>query len=204
MEIDLQQLPVPDWGLECPTCGYALRGLRQHRCPECGNAFEVEKIVRSWHRLRAPRWTGHELPIPSAYKLNCRVCKQPLAGATSHVCPYCEQPVVIEDHLPSKQWFQADGPALFGHAFPALTARLQYEHVPHFQQEKVMFRGIVTNATELMVAREFYFELMMLMDELQQELRSNAGQTDEWTCTECDEPNPSNFEVCWNCDAPRP
>ena len=26
----------------------------------------------------------------------------------------------------------------------------------------------------------------------------------DWTCPACSEKNPGNFEVCWNCNAPRP
>jgi len=26
----------------------------------------------------------------------------------------------------------------------------------------------------------------------------------DWTCPSCSEKNPGNFELCWNCNAPRP
>jgi len=26
----------------------------------------------------------------------------------------------------------------------------------------------------------------------------------DWTCPSCSEKNPGNFELCWNCSAPRP
>jgi hypothetical protein len=26
----------------------------------------------------------------------------------------------------------------------------------------------------------------------------------DWTCPSCSEKNPGNFEICWNCNAPRP
>jgi len=32
----------------------------------------------------------------------------------------------------------------------------------------------------------------------------NASVTAEWACPSCSEKNPGNFELCWNCNAPRP
>ena len=64
MDIDLNTLPIPDWGLICPKCRYPLVGLPAHRCPECGTEFDMADVVQTWHRLRDPRFTGHELPLP--------------------------------------------------------------------------------------------------------------------------------------------
>ena len=38
--------PIPDIGLECPTCGYSLTGLLEERCPECGDGFCIEQFMR--------------------------------------------------------------------------------------------------------------------------------------------------------------
>lgn len=40
----------PDWAavseeIECPLCGYNLRGLTEPRCPECGYGFEWPKLL---------------------------------------------------------------------------------------------------------------------------------------------------------------
>jgi hypothetical protein len=47
--------------LNCPLCGYDLRGLPEHRCPECGHAFDVAELrqakleKRDWLFEHAPR-----------------------------------------------------------------------------------------------------------------------------------------------------
>lgn len=45
MEFDPEQLPVPDLGLTCRHCGYALNGLTRHRCPECGHDFTLDEFI---------------------------------------------------------------------------------------------------------------------------------------------------------------
>ncbi|HPF38325.1 MAG TPA: hypothetical protein P5081_15895 [Phycisphaerae bacterium] len=49
---------APDWDtflddIDCPLCGYNLRGLSEARCPECGGAF-------SWNDLLDPRRRTHD------------------------------------------------------------------------------------------------------------------------------------------------
>ena len=34
----------------CPTCGYCLRGLVEHRCPECGKPFDPAALQREADR----------------------------------------------------------------------------------------------------------------------------------------------------------
>jgi hypothetical protein len=44
-------LSVPDHA-RCGQCGYALRGLSEARCPECGTAFSVQEVSKPY----LPRW----------------------------------------------------------------------------------------------------------------------------------------------------
>jgi rubrerythrin len=37
--------PIPDIGLVCPKCAYLLKGLREQRCPECGNPFDLVRMI---------------------------------------------------------------------------------------------------------------------------------------------------------------
>lgn len=46
---DLSTCPPSD--LLCPTCGYILTGLPEHRCPECGSPFDPDELRRIQARL---------------------------------------------------------------------------------------------------------------------------------------------------------
>ena len=107
MDIDLNALPIPDWGIECPTCHYPLVGLPSHRCPECGTEFDMAEVVKPWHRLREPRFTGHERPLPD-FGLLCQACRHPLAGAERYECPDCGVPFDVEVMRPRRTWFIVD------------------------------------------------------------------------------------------------
>ena len=57
MPVDLNQLPIPDWGLRCPTCSYLLKGLPSHRCPECGTQLPMAGLVHVGMHAAADRYT---------------------------------------------------------------------------------------------------------------------------------------------------
>jgi hypothetical protein len=107
MDVDLTQLPIPDWGLTCPECFYPLKGLPSHRCPECGTTLDMPSLVHTWTRLRAPRFTGEELPLPD-FGLHCKRCDAPLVGATEHRCGACDTPFDIYAGYPTQPWFVLD------------------------------------------------------------------------------------------------
>jgi hypothetical protein len=39
----------------CPRCGYALNGLREARCPECGEAYTLDELMRAQPAFQQPR-----------------------------------------------------------------------------------------------------------------------------------------------------
>jgi hypothetical protein len=45
MEIDPDQLPMQDLGIQCRRCAYPLRGLSGRRCPECGWQFAPDDLI---------------------------------------------------------------------------------------------------------------------------------------------------------------
>lgn len=40
-------------GVNCPTCGYSMAGLREAKCPECGAAYTVDQLVAEVLEQRA-------------------------------------------------------------------------------------------------------------------------------------------------------
>ena len=43
-------------GLRCPKCDYELTGLKQNRCPECGERFEVDALCEA--QVNLPERSG--------------------------------------------------------------------------------------------------------------------------------------------------
>lgn len=207
MEIDLNGLPIPDWGLECPQCRYPLVGLPLHRCPECGTEFDMAEIVKPWHRVRDPRFTGHELPLPD-FGLLCRACQQPLAGAPTRQCPGCGAEFDPEAIRPYRQWFLVDQAMCGEVALVGLETLLAVERVPHTRAHRKALAEIygVTDmvGSRLLVPREFFFEVLWLIRQAAldiQRIREHPGE--QWTCSNCGESVPAHFDVCWNCESPR-
>ncbi len=208
MEIDWYQLPIPDWGLTCPTCGYPLRGLPQHRCPECGTDLDMAALIRPWTRLRDPRFTGRERPLPD-FGLLCRACGRALAGAPRDVCLHCGRQFDVEDWRPPREWFVLDAALVGPLPIPGVQALLANELVPHFPVGELsvaeIYGGRSSTINALRIPREFYFEVRWLVQRALADLRAAraARGRGDWRCAACDAPNPGHFELCWNCERPR-
>jgi predicted amidophosphoribosyltransferase len=205
MDIDLQQLPIPDWGLECPHCRYPLKGLPSHRCPECGTKLNIPTLVHSWTRLRPSRFTGHELPLPD-FGLNCAHCGGALAGATTNTCPKCGAAFDPEALRPAHEWFLIGNDLCGELPLPGVQSLLANEGVPYTISDERGLREIYGGRNvftlPLRSPREFFFEVLWLLREARDELARSRAQakTERWTCPHCGEKNPGNFEVCWNCE----
>jgi hypothetical protein len=207
MDIDLYQLPIPDWGVLCPACSYPLVGLPSHRCPECGLAFDMGEVVQSWHRLRPPRFTGRENPFPD-YGLDCKHCRRPLAGARDFACPHCETRFDPESYSPGREWHPINRELYGGVSAVTLAPILAAERVPYISGDSNLVRDVlgISNVTDtrLLIPREFYFEALWLIQRAIGELRCRrVKSTAAWRCGRCSESVPGHFEVCWNCQAPR-
>lgn len=209
MEIDPYQLPIPDWGLECPGCHYLLRGLTVHRCPECGYELKMEQLIQPWTRIRPPHFTGDELPMPD-FGLHCFDCGAALAGAVTHNCPACGVPFDPEAWRPTRPWFVLDRGLLDDVPVTSIQALLATEHVPYLPLNDRTLTEIVWGHSpindRLNVASEFFFEVRYMIQQAKQQLlerRAAANDGAEWMCPVCAESNPAHFEICWNCGTPR-
>ncbi|MGD8452906.1 MAG: hypothetical protein PVJ57_13885 [Phycisphaerae bacterium] len=207
MDVDLTQLPIPDWDLRCPQCNYPLRGLPSHRCPECGSEIDIPALIATWTRLRPPRYTGQELPLPD-FGLTCAGCRAELAGATSHACPHCGRPFDPAALVPPREWFILDEAMCAPLLVPAVQILLLEERIPHVVVEEKSLREIYgghqLTFTRLRVPSEFYCEVLWQLQRARHEAAAarTAGDTQDWTCPHCGESNPGHFELCWNCERP--
>lgn len=200
-------LPIPDWGLLCPKCRYPLRGLPGHRCPECGTAIDVAALIRPWTRLRPPRFTGHELPFPD-FGLDCAACGAPLAGARRFCCASCGEAFDPERGRPRREWFVLDRAICEPLPVVGVQALLADEAVPFIPVGErgpwEVFMGQGPMQDRVRVPREFYFEVLWLLQEARHKVaRVQAAPGKDWTCASCGESNPGHFEICWKCQAAR-
>ncbi len=207
MDIDANCLPIPDWGLMCPECRYLLVGLPAHRCPECGTKLDMAEIIKPWHRLRDPRLTGHELPLPD-FGLLCRACQYPLAGAPTRQCPSCNAEFDPEAICPTRKWFIIDQEMSGEVALAGLEALLAAEYVPYTHARGKQLSEIYgvkqIIGSRLLVPREFFFEVLWLIRRAAKDIQHVHQQPGKpWTCPNCGEEVPDHFNVCWNCEQPR-
>lgn len=206
VEVDLFQLPIPDWGLHCPNCEYPLRGLPSHRCPECGTVLDMAAIAGTWMPRRPPRFDGSERPLPD-FGLVCGSCGAPLAGAAGDCCPHCGAAFDVRASLPKRKWFRVDRPFCRGVPAAIVECRLRSEGVPHVRGSDLGMAMVLGTLPEsaLLAPREFYFEACHIVQELIAELAAARKEHDPafWKCPQCGEEVPKNFEVCWSCGAGR-
>ncbi|TWT45844.1 Double zinc ribbon [Phycisphaerae bacterium RAS1] len=207
MDIDLNELPIPDWNLVCPTCGYPLRGLPEHRCPECGTRFSVPELLRSWTCVRPPRYTGGELPVPN-FGLCCASCCGALAGATAPLCPQCQAPFDLRAGRPRAEWFAVEPWMCFGLALPMVEALLDREYIPCVVRENRSFADIYigspTLSVQVFVHRDFYFDVLWLNRHESDEIARRRAESDRpWKCPACGEICPRHFDICWSCQSAR-
>ncbi len=203
MQIDIEQLPIPDWNLACRKCGYPLKSLPQHRCPECGLEIVMSELVQPWMRLREPQFIGRELPLPD-FGLVCGDCDAPLAGVTELHCPGCRAPFDPRDGAPTGKWCKIP-PALLGElSSQVVEIILTEEFIPYVRREQRDLSRILGFDTlvdvRLEIPSEFYFDLLAALR--RHELTAADPDDPDWTCSNCRESNPATFKICWNCHQP--
>lgn len=203
MHIDLDQLPIPDWDLNCPVCKYPLKGLPSHRCPECGLQLDMEKLVQTWTRLRPPFFTGRELPVPD-FGLRCQHCDQPLAGAWTHSCPTCGTFFDVAAWAPRSMWFNLDVDWSGNLPLAPLATTLRDEAVPHVVESNDAFSSLYgthhPGGVRIRVRAEYFFDTLWLIARERARLHALAVKRANRTrCATCGVSCPPNFELCWKC-----
>ncbi len=203
MEIDPAQLPVPDWGLRCPACDYELRGLPSHRCPECGETFDVAALLKSWTRVRPPRFSGRERPIPD-WGFQCSGCRRELRGWPTARCPQCGVENDPLERLPAAAFFMLHEQSCPGLNGPTVELLMQREQIPYIFQLQRTFGDMILGRGDfpwrLFIPREFFFDsCAALAAERRRLAQARTLGAIEWHCARCGENNPGTFSICWNC-----
>ncbi|MEM6460201.1 MAG: hypothetical protein AAF710_12505 [Planctomycetota bacterium] len=157
-----------------------------------------------------------QLPVPDL-GLSCVGCGYPLAFLEEHRCPECGRAFTLDEHVPTGD----DAPPLFAggeavHATPEIVALLEAYQVPfvrlrgHFDAALGSYSGTILSqpAPPIGVPPGCYLEAIDLIRRLTQgepmpELPTPYAEGHDWVCDACGEANPSNFGVCWSCQAPR-
>lgn len=201
MSVDIDQLPIPDWGLHCPECNYALVGLPSHRCPECGIEFRMQDIVQPWDRLREPWFTGHELPLPD-WGLYCPECDSNLYGIEAYECSACRSALAPPiDLLPERDWFRLTKDLRGSLSNSFCETLLQAHDIPHRRDRPPVYIHRTEVESELLATREFYFDVRYVLTnelKLMAEGRQLAAGP-PLICPTCNAESPGNFTLCWKC-----
>lgn len=203
VDVDLEQLPIPRWNLQCRGCGYVLNGLPEHRCPECGRPVIMGELVQTWTHLREPVFDGGELPFPD-FGLTCSTCDAPLAGATEHHCPSCQALFNPQASVPQGEWYKIPPAMLEDLPAQVVELTLAEDLIPYVRRERrdlSHIYGVSPHAeAHFEIPRAFYFDLLAALR--RQHLATADPSGPDWTCPNCQEPNPPTFQVCWNCHQP--
>lgn len=155
------------------------------------------------------------LPVPDL-GLACPNCGYPLANLPNHRCPECGRPFTLEEFIP-----KGDFPPLIadGHEVRAtdevvaLLRQYQIPYAPLHEPVQDMLGGLslsgFTRSPRIAVPRDRYLEAIDLIrrhthGELMPDEPIAADPHNLWTCPACQELNPGNFDLCWNCGADRP
>jgi len=194
-----RQLPIPEWlDLSCPQCGYPLRDLPEHRCPECGLAFDIDDLITPTTPLRPPEITPTTRPVPEL-GLTCANCDYPLRGLPGGRCPECGEPFDLAACVPSGKWVPIPAGGNQPQAQLVFNA-LRTEGIPcvlEFASDTLSTMYGFSPAVLLRVPREYYLDALHF-------IRSRPeDQPPAWTCVQCGEEVPANFDLCWKCQSPR-
>jgi hypothetical protein len=205
MDLDAyRELPIPPWlELSCPKCAYPLRGLPEHRCPECGLTFYIDDLITPLTPLRPPEITARTRPVPDL-GLICGKCEYPLKGLPGDRCPECGEAFSLTDFVPPEPWGEVAGAATATEAV-LMFSRLRSAGIPCLLEDAKGVQG--AHAADVMVGGPAHKRLRVRRDYYLDALAALSSPIDEpgesWTCPGCSEEVPGNFDICWKCQRAR-
>lgn len=204
MDIDFDQLPIPQWDILCPNCRYPVRGLPEHRCPECGTALDIRELIHTWTRVRLPTITGGTRPLP-AVGVRCPRCARNIDGLNEANCPGCHLPITAESLRPVREWITAPTERLSSALVELEFQAVRLPYIPAQSSSPMdFFMGTPVGGRQLLIPAEFHLEALVVVRQLRQRLAAGAAHArHNWRCAKCGEEVPGSFEVCWNCGAAR-
>lgn len=202
-KVDIRQLPIPDWKLECPQCDAPLAGATAHKCPACNVAFDIADVIQPWHQLRTPTFRGDESPLPD-FGWQCRSCEKPLAGAAGEQCPHCAEAFARESFVPQGAWVTLQETHTHGLATEHVARLLGREFIPYQRESDLRAIDIYMGGsrTKILVPREFFFDATHALAAEAKRVAA-LGEAPKWNCAACGDANPATFEICWKCGAER-
>jgi predicted amidophosphoribosyltransferase len=202
----------------------AVRVARQRQAAALGGTDEAAEEA-DWEARASsvqpgtPFFSGFELPVPD-FGLVCAGCKYPLQGLSRHVCPECGRefnPEKVLGEEPTLQVCLIHSEVEHAAAVSVLELRgipNMLESPDPIAQTFSMSLGRKRQVGRLMVPREFYFDAIFWLrnsansacderDGCEKDSLSEAEETEDWHCSQCDESVPAEFTMCWNCCAAR-
>jgi hypothetical protein len=198
-----RRLPISDWlGVLCPQCDYPLRGLPEHRCPECGLRFEIDDLITPATPLRPPEIAPDTRPVPDL-GFACPKCESPLYGSAGNQCRNCGESFDLRDRIPTEPWIEI-APGQSSTVMRLLFLRLRAAGIPCAWPEtdspiESLFgpRSLAYSGGSLRVRHDYYLDALHV-------LRSGPDpDVEPWICPKCHETVPGNFEICWSCRSAR-
>ena len=140
-------------------------------------------------------------------------CGYPLANLTEHRCPECGSAFTLDQFIPQGAMPVLIADAKQVRATPETVDLLRRYRIPFAEQETLFTRMLGSkgpmlsreSSAPIMVPRDRFLEAIDLLrrqkfgEPMPEPPAPPETDPPEWICPRCQQPNPGNFEVCWNC-----
>lgn len=151
----------------------------------------------------------YQLPVPDLGLL-CMKCQYPLGGLSEHRCPECGREFSPDDFIPAGDFpmLILDGKQV--RVADEVVALLKCHGIHYIELADPLgqiygLSAPMRSRTWLAVSRTLYFEAIDLLRRFKNgevtvgEEEEPPADGPDWSCPGCEEQNPGNFHICWNC-----